>query len=86
MGRRLWALFHEAGLTDIMITANTGVLTDYGLAVQLLRLREAAERAQEAGVVSAAEATQWLGELEEAGRRGRFFASLTYFCVRGRKP
>jgi ubiquinone/menaquinone biosynthesis C-methylase UbiE len=86
MGRQLWALFHQASLTDIMVTANTGVLTDYGLAVQLLRLREAAERAQEAGVVTAVEATRWLGQLEEAGQRGQFFASLTHFCVSGRKP
>src|SRR5215813_13385733 len=86
IGRRLWALFHDANLTDIAITANAGVVTDYVVAVQVLRLREAAERAQEVGIVSAAEAAQWLGQLEEAGQTGRFFASLTHFCVSGRKP
>jgi hypothetical protein len=63
MGRRLWGLFHEAKLTDVTVTANARLLTEYAAAVRALRLRETVERGQEAGVVSAAEATQWLGSV-----------------------
>lgn len=86
IGRQLPALFREAQLTEITISADTWLPTDYAIAAQLLRLREHTERAREAGAVSATEAASWLGELEEAGKTGRFFAAMTFFFVSGRKP
>jgi hypothetical protein len=62
------------------------VLTDYAEAEQMLRLRDLVERAQEAGVVSVAEAATWLWQLETASQARRFFLAFTVFCVSGRKP
>lgn len=86
MGRCLPALFQEAALTDVAVFADTAILTDYALANEIWRLRETAERAQEAGVISAAQAASWLGELERASQAGRFFGAITVFVVSGRKP
>jgi ubiquinone/menaquinone biosynthesis C-methylase UbiE len=86
IGRQCPAFFQDAQLTDIQVSAETVLYTAYALTAQLLRLRDHTARAQEAGVVSAAEVTSWLRELEQAGQAGRFFAALTFFCVSGRKP
>jgi ubiquinone/menaquinone biosynthesis C-methylase UbiE len=86
IGRQLPALFRAAQLSDVTVTAETWLPTEYTLAAQVLRLREHTERAREAGVVSAAEAVSWLGALEEVGKTGRFFAAMTFFFVSGRKP
>jgi ubiquinone/menaquinone biosynthesis C-methylase UbiE len=86
MGRDLFGLFQEAQLTDIAVFTDTAVLTDYAEAEQMLRLRDLVERAQEAGVVSVAEAATWLCQLETASQAGRFFLAFTVFCVSGRKP
>jgi len=86
IGRQLPALFRAAQLSEVTVAAETWLPTEYTLAAQLLRLREHTERAREAGVVSAAEAASWLGELEEAGKTGRFFAAMTFFFASGRKP
>ncbi|MBI3302148.1 MAG: methyltransferase domain-containing protein [Deltaproteobacteria bacterium] len=86
MGRYLAGLFQGAQLADIAVFADTALLTDYAEAEQMLRLQDMAERAQEAGVVSVAEAATWLGQLETASQAGRFFLAFTVFCVSGRKP
>jgi SAM-dependent methyltransferase len=86
IGRQRPALFRAAQLTDIAISADTLLQTDYPLFLQFLRFREYTDRAQAAGVVSAAEASVWLEELEQASREGRFFAAMTFFFVSGRKP
>jgi ubiquinone/menaquinone biosynthesis C-methylase UbiE len=86
IGRQHTALFRDAQLTAIQVAAETVLYTDYALTAQLLRLRDHTARAQEAGVVSAAEVACWLKELEQADKAGRFFAALTFFCVSGRKP
>ena len=38
------------------------------------------------GVVSEQEAVAWGGDLERKGHEGQFFASRSYYCLRGRKP
>jgi SAM-dependent methyltransferase len=86
IGRQEPALFWTAQLTDIRVSAETRVFTDYALALQLLRFQEHTGRAQAAGVVSEAEAASWLGELEKASQEGHFFAAITFFFVSGRKP
>jgi hypothetical protein len=42
--------------------------------------------AQEYGVVTAAEAEQWISALEKAMRTGRFFHVILWFITIGRKP
>jgi ubiquinone/menaquinone biosynthesis C-methylase UbiE len=86
IGRQRPALFREAQLTDIAISADTWIQTDYPVFLQFLRFREYTDRAQAAGVMSAAEAASWLGELEKIDQEGRFFAAMTFFFVSGRKP
>ncbi len=84
-GRRLPALFRDAGLTDIAMLPQTLMLTDFALASRILCLQRSAEGARAAGLVSADEATGWVEQLMEASRRGRFFAAVTIFIASGRK-
>ena len=77
IGRQRPALFREAQFTDIAISADTWIRTDYPVFMQFLRFREYTDRAQ---------AASWLGELEKTDQEGRFFAAMTFFFVSGRKP
>ena len=86
IGRQLRRLFCEAGLTEIAVFSDTLVFTDFSQADFVFELRETAAQARTAGAVSESEANQWLGDLEQAQRRGTFFAAVTGFCVSGRKP
>jgi hypothetical protein len=79
-------LFHEAQLTEIAVFADTVMFTSYAEADRIFRLRDTAKQAQAAGVVSEAEGTAWLEELEQAEKVGQFFAAMTFFFVSGRKP
>jgi ubiquinone/menaquinone biosynthesis C-methylase UbiE len=85
MGRQLANLFKACGLTEIGVAAGAVPLTDLSLADRLWGLRRNAERAWQAGVLSATEAHNWTESLEQAGRSGRFFAAVTGFAVRGQK-
>ena len=85
VGRRLPALFRDCGVTDIGVTPETLMLTDYNVAANILGLGPTVARAQAAGVVSEAEGARWLAQLEQAGQTGRFFAAATLFGVYGRK-
>jgi hypothetical protein len=86
MGRQLFGLFKECGLTDITMITDTLILTDYTLANQIFELEKTVEQARQAGMISATDAAQWLSHLETSSRNGRFFSALTGFGVGGRKP
>ncbi len=86
IARQFRRLFHEAHLIDVAIFADTMMFTSYAEADQIFRLQDTAKRAQAAGVVSEAEGTAWLEELQQADQGGQFFAAMTFFFVRGRKP
>lgn len=83
LGRRLPALFRQAGLGGVEVHPYTAVVTEYE--DEVLHLRERAERAREAGGVTAEEAAAWLAEVEAAAREERFLCALTVFTVRGRR-
>lgn len=83
IGRRLPALFREAGLAGVEVVPYTAIVTEYD--EEVLKLREKAEHAAEAGVISTSDAAGWVATLEEADRAGRFFCALTLFTVRGLK-
>jgi len=83
VGRRLPALFRAAGLAAVELFADTAVVTTWDDAV--VHLREKAEAARDAGVVSAAEATRWLAAVQEADAASRFLCAVTVFTARGRK-
>ena len=85
IGRQLPRLLKEVGLDKIKIIPVTGFFDDYTMADKMLRLGDSVETAQEAGVISADEATCWLSNLEKAGKDGRFFSSATLFIICGEK-
>jgi ubiquinone/menaquinone biosynthesis C-methylase UbiE len=85
IGRQLPGLFLQAGLSEVGVFAETLMFTDYPQADAVFQLQETAAQAQAAGVLSFTEAREWLDDLEQAQQAGRFFATLTSFCVSGRK-
>lgn len=86
LGRQLPVLFKASGLKNIAVVPQTVIFTDYALANQIFQLQGAVQRAQETGVVSAAEGAHWLNDLNERSQTGRFFSAITGFIVCGRKP
>lgn len=86
IGRQLHGFFLKAGLNDIGMFAETLMFTDYSQADAVFKLRETTLRAQVMGAITPTEASDWLDALEQAQKAGRFFASVTTFCVSGRKP
>jgi ubiquinone/menaquinone biosynthesis C-methylase UbiE len=86
MGRQLPRLFRRAGLGGIGVVPVTVTLGDYALADQVFGLAAGLARAQASGAVSAAEAANWLRELQDADQAGEFFGAMAGFIVTGRKP
>lgn len=84
IGRRLPRLLREVGLEGIEVFPYTAVVTEYD--EEVVKLRDKAEHARQAGEISDAECAGWVASLEEAARAGRFFCALTVFSVRGWKP
>ncbi|HWG45421.1 MAG TPA: methyltransferase domain-containing protein [Gemmataceae bacterium] len=84
LGRRIPALFHEAGLQDVRITPATLWLR-YPVAMQMVG-PDTVERACTGGVLSPAEGEEWLRQLQEIHEAGRLFCTLTGFIVVGIKP
>jgi SAM-dependent methyltransferase len=81
-GRRLHAIFLQAGLTDV----RTRVLVVSDTSVDSFEFRIAIDRARvaaEAGWISEDEADGWIGALEEQARAGRFFSSLNFYVAAG---
>jgi SAM-dependent methyltransferase len=83
IGRRLPALFRGAGLAAVEVFPEAVAVTGYDETV--VRLRDKAQAAREAGIVSAAEADGWLAAVAEADAAGRFLCALIVFSVRGRR-
>ena len=86
IGRQLPGLYKELGLVDISVVPQVGVITDYTLLRQAFESMGWIERAQAAGVVSAAEVAAWWADLERRAAAGRFFYAQADFAVAGRKP
>lgn len=86
MGRQLYAHFRAAGLTEIDISADTLLFTDYALADLTVALGTRVRQALDAQVITEHEAAEWTESLANAADAGRFFAAMTCFTVGGRKP
>lgn len=86
VGRHLYALFGDQGFIDLRAEPIYALLTDLTQAQDIMWIRPTLERAQATGEISAAEASGWFEDLEEADRAGRFFAAAFGFTVGGRKP
>ncbi len=78
-GRQLFSLFHTAGLREIEVLPLTIPFLSFSFAEPVLELRKCVDTAVERRVTSRAEGLQWLRELEERDRAGRFFSSITGF-------
>jgi SAM-dependent methyltransferase len=83
LGRRIPGLFHDAGLQHIVVHPHT-LRLNFELAMQVAG-PATVDRARSAGLLSAAEADDWLHHLHAAHEAGRFFSTLTGFLVAGRK-
>ena len=68
------------------MSPHTVLETDLARCVGVFDFLDVAERAHAAGVISAAEAAAWLGDLGEASRAGYFFCAMTTLVVCGTKP
>ncbi|WP_396611825.1 methyltransferase domain-containing protein [Haloferax sp. S1W] len=86
IGRRLYALIREVGLTDIDIDPVSIVLTDFEIVNEVLYLEERLARMREAGILSAEQANQWIENARRAGGDELLFGSLTGFTVGGTVP
>ncbi len=86
IGRRLVALFLQAGLGDVVTYPKTLVLRDLEVADQVFSFISTAERLAEAGAISRDDADRWSNELRTANAEGRFFTSYTGFLVSGIRP
>jgi SAM-dependent methyltransferase len=86
LGRRLLALFGDAGLEDVRVVPVGVPVTELRLAQDVMWIGPTLERARAAGAMTAAEAAGWLADLAAADRAGRFFAAAFGFTVAGRKP
>ena len=84
-GRRLYSLFHMAGLQNIEVLPATIPILSFSLAEPILGLHEAVDKAIGKHVITMEEGDKWLRELEERDRNGQFFSSLTGFGVFGTK-
>jgi SAM-dependent methyltransferase len=81
IGRRLPAMFRDAGLVDVDCTA-TVLLPPYAALREFIESNT--RNAVAAGFIMEQEATQWLRDLETRSTSGRFFAAFSYFRVVGR--
>lgn len=86
MGRELPRLFHRAGLVDRTVIPVTVTFGAYAPADQTLALAAELERVRASRMVSAAAADGWARGPHEADQAGEFFAAISGFIFRGRKP
>lgn len=85
-GRSLYGWAQRARLGEIAIIAETIAITELPVAAYVWGLDGFAKKAAAAGVITPRQATSWLSDLRERDRDGAFFAAISGFGVRGRKP
>jgi ubiquinone/menaquinone biosynthesis C-methylase UbiE len=84
-GRALPALFADVGIADVSVVAETLTSRDPRYPGQEPFAAMAAH-AEQCGVIGEEVGGEWLEQLAEAGRDGRFFWALTMFAVGGATP
>jgi ubiquinone/menaquinone biosynthesis C-methylase UbiE len=84
VGRRLPGLLRDAGLGSVRVAPYAALATDYD--EEVLKLRDKAERATEAGAITRAEAARWVESLVAAAQAGRFVCAQIVLTVSGTKP
>ncbi|ELY63023.1 methyltransferase domain-containing protein [Natronococcus jeotgali] len=86
IGRQLYALARDEGLTEIEIDPTTVVFTDFELASEVLYFDGRLEAMQDADVLSRDQADDWLEAVRRAGADDRLFCSITGYTVAGTVP
>ena len=86
IGRRMRALFLDAGLADVETHPKTLVCTDLEIADRVFSFFATADGLVEAGTVGADDADRWKRALRDSDAAGRFFTSYTGFLVSGPRP
>ncbi|MBI5879733.1 MAG: methyltransferase domain-containing protein [Chloroflexi bacterium] len=85
-GRQLVGQFKASGLKDVALETVPYIFADLTLANPIFLLQQSAERAAEAGIISADESTGWWADLADRAQAGRFFCLAMGLAVSGRKP
>jgi SAM-dependent methyltransferase len=80
------ALFKDIGLIDVQVMPLTRLATDFVETEGIFQLTGGMRLAQQAGVVTAAEADNWIDDIRRAAAAGQFLFSLNYFITSGQKP
>lgn len=86
IGRQLPRLFKRAGLAEVAVEPMALVETDHARGMAVFELDTYAQRAQDAGLVTAEAVAVWLAQLVQAREEGVFLAGVTGYLVSGRKP
>jgi SAM-dependent methyltransferase len=86
VARDLVDLFLEAGLEHLHLELRPLVINDPEPGERILNFSAVAERLVAEGRLSADAAQQWLAELAERKRTGRFLGGMTIFIVAASKP
>jgi SAM-dependent methyltransferase len=83
-GRWLPVWCRELGLRDIQVEPHT-IQMDYDFLMNTLALPKKVEQLEQAGAITAAEASAWMTFQKRAADAGCFFSAITLFMVAGRK-
>ena len=86
IGRRMRAMFLDAGLADVETHPKTLVCTDLGIADRVFSFFATADGLVNAGTVSGDDVDRWRRALRDSDAAGRFFTSYTGFLVSGTRP
>jgi len=86
MGRRLYGLVQDAGLTEVTIDSGTVVLREFATAKEVYNLEDRLAAMREAGAISAEAADEWLTGVREAAADDRLFAAMSGVTVAGTVP
>ena len=84
-GRDLYGMFRQVNLEEIKVLPLIFAATQFEPYWKRM-VERLSSVAVKTGVVSEQKAGAWRGDLERKGHEGQFFASRSYFCLRGRKP
>ena len=85
IGRQLTEFYHELGLVDIAVTGQITTWPNYAV-FKKWWIEGGIEKAGTAGIASSEELAEWLNDLDERDKTGRFFSAFTNYRVSGRKP
>jgi len=85
IGRQLTEFYHELGLVDIEVTGQLTTWPNYAVFKEWW-IDGGIAQVRSAGIASEEDLAEWLRDLDERDKTGRFFSAFTTYRVSGRKP